>query len=210
MTENAAHVAAPSPEPSDGGDQTKAKGLTLHKDEYLGFTFFRPSAWFRFDWLDGRRGVLYGPVPNDNNTLFAVAIQELGTKVTESDLSDLHLGFIAGIGRLPNRQVESQQQWKSGDLIGMEAKYTFDEQGTRRKRWVRVLYQDTRQITLTAQGATIADYDHWLPMFHEAMMTFRVQAVPGYKQKIEKTRDNRPTAGAAAEAPSNAPETPAN
>jgi hypothetical protein len=192
MSDNAANLARESADPANGEDRAIAKGLTLYKDTYLGFSFFRPSDWFRFDWLDGRRGVLFGPIPDDNSTLFAVAVQDLGTKVTEADLSDLHMGFIAGIGRLSNCQVESQNQWKSGDVIGMEAKYTFTEQSITRKRWVRVLYQDTRQITLTAQGASTADYDHWLPMFHEAMMTFRIQAVPGYKQKSKQTKPALP------------------
>ncbi len=159
------------------------QGLSLHRDNYLGFSVFRPLDWHRFEWLDGRHGALYGPVPDDNATLFAVAVQDLGTKVTEEDIPDLHMGFITGVGRLPESEIEWQDQWKVGGLIGIEAKYTFREGGERRKRWVRVLYQDTRQITITAQGATPETYDYWLPMFYQSMMTFRVHTSPEYKRQ---------------------------
>ncbi len=191
--------AAPAEE-SASEEQTAPKGLTLYKDAYLGFSFFRPSSWYQFSWLDRRRGVLFGPIENDSSTLFAVAVQELGTRVAESDLPDLHIGFIAGIGRLTDCKVEWQDQWKHGDLIGMEARYTFKEEGIVRKRWVRVLYHDTRQITLTAQGATAAEYEQWLPLLHEQMNTFRVDATPLYKKRAAKP--TAPVAGEIAEAPS--------
>jgi hypothetical protein len=98
------------------------------------------------------------------------------------------MGFIAGIGRLANSQIEWQNQWQSGDQIGMEARYSFSEEGATRKRWVRVLYQDTRQFTLTAQVAHAAEFDEWLPMLHESMMTFRIQVAPLYKQRPAKPK----------------------
>lgn len=159
------------------------KDLSLYQDKYLGFSFFYPAAWHRFDWTDRRRGVLFGPQPADNATLFAVAIQELGTTITTKDLNDLKMGFLTGIARLSQSAIETQDQWKAGPVHCLEARYTFAEGDAVRKRWVRVLYQDTRQITLTAQGASVADYDVWLPLFHESMMTFRVHAAPAYKQK---------------------------
>lgn len=179
MSDSAAHAASESA----ASEQSAAKELSLYKDNYLGFSFFHPDDWHQFNWLDGRRGVLYGPVFNDNSTIFAVAVQELGIRVNAHDIKDLHMGFIAGIGRLANSQIEWQNQWQLGEQIGMEAKYTFREEGDTRKRWVRVLYQDSRQITLTAQAANIAEFDAWLPLFHQSMMTFRVHVAPLYKQK---------------------------
>jgi hypothetical protein len=183
MSDSAAQAASESAAP----EQSAAKELSLYKDNYLGFSFFHPDDWHQFNWLDGRRGVLYGPVFNDNSTIFAVAVQELGIRVNARDMKDLHMGFIAGIGRLANSQIEWQNQWQSGDQIGMEAKYTFSEEGETRKRWVRVLYQDSRQITLTAQAASLAEFDAWLPLFHQSMMTFRVHVAPLYKQKPKPT-----------------------
>jgi hypothetical protein len=167
-------------------EATTQQGVVLYKDNYLGFSFFRPREWHQFSWLDGRRGVLFGPEEDTNSTLFGVAVQDLGLKVNTADIGDLHVGFMTGISRLPKVKIESRNQWTQGNLIGMEALYTFEEQGVTRKRWIRVLYTDSRQITLNAQGATIADYEQWLPLFEQAMSSFRAQAAPGYKRKPKK------------------------
>jgi len=148
------------------------KGLSWHREKH--FSFFRPIDWVRFDWLDDRQGVLFGPSAGDNATLFAVDVKDLETEITTADLDDLFTGFVTGIERLPDSQIESRQKWVAGAVIGLEAKYLFRENEVIRKRWIRVLYQDTRQITVTAQGATAADFDYWLPMFFEAMMTFKI------------------------------------
>lgn len=165
------------------------KGLSLHKEPYLGFSFFRPIDWHQFDWLDERQGVLFGPNTADNTTLFGVAVQDLGMEVTAEDMPDLYAGFIEAIEQLAESRIAWQEQWKIGGLIGIEAKYTYRDGDKTRKRWVRVLYQDTRQITVTAQGATVADYDYWLPMFYESLMTFRIYTSPGYKrqQPVERS-----------------------
>lgn len=174
MSTNAADATAQA--------QAASSGLALHNDRYLGFSLMYPSAWHQFQWLDGRRGVLYGPVFNDNSTIFAVAIQDLGIVVNQRDVKDLRVGFIAGIGRLDESRIETQRQWQSGAQIGMEARYIFREGETLRKRWVRVLYQDTRQFTITAQAATQDDFSHWLPTFQAAMNNFRIYAKPKYKE----------------------------
>jgi hypothetical protein len=152
------------------------KGLNWYRDKH--FSFWRPLDWTRFDWSDERQGVLFGPSPNDLATLFAVDVKDLGVKVIPEDLDDLKAGFIAGIEQLPQSQIETQESWIAGPVLGLEAKYTFHEQETTRKRWIRVLYQDTRQITVTAQGATVETFHYWLPMFFEAMMTFKIHTVP--------------------------------
>lgn len=172
------HAADAAPEP-----QAATSGLSLHKDRYLGFSLMYPSAWHQFQWLDGRRGVLYGPIFNDNRTIFAVAVQDLGTTLTKADLQDLHVGFIAGIGRLLESRIESQRQWHSGAQLGMEAHYTFREGDVVRKRWVRVLYQDTRQFTITAQAATEDEFAEWLSTFQAAMNNFRTHPTPEYKKR---------------------------
>jgi hypothetical protein len=95
-------------------------------------------------------------------------------QTSPDDLDDLKTGFLTGIEELPEAEVESHEQWVRGDLMCLAAKYSFVEQGTRRKRWVRQFYHGTRQIAITAQGATCEIYDYWLPMFYEAMMTTKI------------------------------------
>ena len=159
-------------------DMTKSpptfKGLIWYREQY--FSFFVPTDWRRFNWQDDRQGVLFGPSPEDTHTVFAVDLIDLGFSVSADDLVDLFDGFLAGIQQLPGVEIELSAKEVVGALISLEAKYTFVEDEMTRKRWVRVLYHDTRQIAFTAQGATPDDYDYWLPMFFEAMMTARIHS----------------------------------
>ncbi len=52
-----------------------------------------------------------------------------------------------------------------------DAIYTFVEGEERRKRWMRCLYWGKSQLILIAQGRTLEDFDHWLPVFYKTMMT---------------------------------------
>lgn len=120
--------------------------------------------------------MLFGPSPDDNATLFAVDVKDLGIETTEKDMHALIEGFTSAIKALLNCQIESQEEWGADVVMGLEAKYTFCEDDIIRKRWVRVLYRDTHQITVTAQGATVEQFDYWLPMFYQAMMTFKIHS----------------------------------
>lgn len=151
------------------------KGLTWHREQF--YSFFIPIDWHKATWPDERDGVLYVPSDNDPHTTFAVEVNDLGTVVTPDDIPYLSKGFLDGIKRLSERKIESQGAKVTGELIELTAKYTFLEDDNRRKRWVRVFYHETRQITVTAQGATEESYDYWLPMFFEAMMTLKVHSV---------------------------------
>jgi len=148
------------------------KGLTWHRHQH--YSFFTPMDWHRFAWSDGRRGDIYGPDPNDPFTVFAVDVRDLETQITASDLDVLAEGFFGAIERLPESNLESRNQKVTGKLLQLEVHYTFRDQGNTRKCWVRVFYQLTRQITMTAQGSTPEKYDYWLPMFFEAMMPAHV------------------------------------
>jgi hypothetical protein len=147
-------------------------GLAWHRHQY--YSFFTPIDWHRFAWPDDSPGEIYGPDQDDPLTVFAVALQDLGTPVVAGDLEIVAEGFFEAIEQLPEAHVEERGQKVAGKLLELEAKYTFLDQGQTRKCWVRVFYHETRQITMTAQGATPEKYDYWLPMFFQAMMTARV------------------------------------
>lgn len=151
------------------------KGLTWHREQY--FSFFIPNDWQQVDYVDDRQGVVYVPKDDDAHTLFAVEVKDLGTTVTSDDLPYLAKGFFDAIKALPERKIEAKKENVTGKLVQLEAKYSYLEDGQTRKRWVRILYHGTRQITVTAQGATVEQYDYWLPMFYEAMMTIKVHNV---------------------------------
>lgn len=150
------------------------KGLRWYRDQY--YSFFVPIDWSRFEWQDDRQGILFGPSVGDASTVFAVNLTDLGFSVTADDLDDLFDGFLTSIQQLPDVKIELSERQSTGTLLSLEAKYTFLEDGSTRKRWVRVLYHGTRQIAFTAQGATPDTYDHWLPMFFQAMMTAKVHS----------------------------------
>ena len=60
-----------------------------------------------------------------------------------------------------------------GDLVTLEARATYVEDGHLRKRWVRLLYRHSTQLRLIAQAASVEAFDYWEPMFFEAMRTVR-------------------------------------
>jgi len=158
------------------------KGLTWHRHQY--YSFFTPIDWHRFVWPDQRVGEIYGPDINDPLTVFAVAVEDLGTRVTADDLDTLAEGFFETIEQLPDVDIELRDQKVAGHQLELETKYTFLDHSAPRKCWVRVFYHLTRQVTMTAQGATVEKYDYWFPMFFQAMMTARVHSrkptsVPG-------------------------------
>ncbi|MEZ4668301.1 MAG: hypothetical protein R3E39_10335 [Anaerolineae bacterium] len=151
------------------------KGLSWCHEQY--YSFFVPIDWKRTERMDSKEGTIYLPTPDDAHTYFAVQVDDLGMEVTEADIPDLVAGLSEGIHNLAEYQIESQTSSTTGSLNEMEAKYTFVEDGKRRKRWVRVLYHNTRQITFIAQGQTEQIYHYWLPMFNEAMMTLKVHSI---------------------------------
>ena len=148
------------------------KGLNWHREQF--FSLFIPIDWHKTNWPDERQGTLFLPSQEDIYTLFAIEVNDLGTIVTADDLAYLSSGFLGGIKDLPERKIESKKESVTGKLLQLEAKYTFLENEQTRKRWVRVLYHETRQVTVTAQGANVEAFDYWLPMFYEAMMTINV------------------------------------
>lgn len=148
------------------------KGLRWHRNQF--FSFFIPIDWHTFAWQDGREGVIYGPAPDDPHTVFAAELHDLGLATTPDDLDDLRTGFVSAIEQLPGCHIETQEHKSVGNIIILEARYTYMDSGQQRKRWSRVLYHETRQITFTAQGASVDAFHYWMPMFFEAMMTLRV------------------------------------
>ena len=148
------------------------KGLLWQHSQY--YSFFRPNDWHEFQWTDGHEGVIFGPDADDPLTVFAVELSDLGMTTTPDDHDDLDAGFMDGIRHLPGSEIDEHETWVQGSIICLAAKYTYLDDGIRRKRWVRAFYQDNRQIVMTAQGATVEAYDYWLPMFYECMMTTKI------------------------------------
>jgi hypothetical protein len=148
------------------------KGLNWYRQQY--FSLFVPLDWPSSSWPDGREGVLFVPNAEDPDSCLAIEVKDLGMTITQNDRDDLLRGFNEGIQSLPESVLEEQKDWVVGNLICLEARYSYLEADTRRKRWVRVFYDKTRQITFIAQGSSVETFQYWTPMFYEAMMTSRV------------------------------------
>jgi len=156
------------------GETPAFTGLQLHNDKKWRFSFWFPHEWHSYPFPKKREGVAYGPFADDPSTSFSVEVTPLDTVVTADDLEPLYEGFIEGLQRLPDMSIEWQDKWAVAALTGLEAKYTFTEQGVTRKRWIRLLYEGKRQFLAVAQGATVKDYAYWEPMLYECMATLKI------------------------------------
>ena len=147
-------------------------GMKLYYDLDLDFSFWHESRWNRFKFSDGRSGIIVSPEDSDPLTTFSVQVRELDTEVNSDDMPVLTEGFIAGLQSLPECKIESQEESITGSLIILDARLTFTEEGITRKRWVQLVYKGNRQYLLVGQGATVEDFEWWLPMFFMATNTF--------------------------------------
>lgn len=147
-------------------------GLVVHRDPAFGYSLLLPDGWHCLE-LEDDVGVLYVPEQDDLLTGFAVEARDLGTEVRPADLPTLRSGFLSGLRGLPGCRIERREAETVGSLITLEARHTYRDGDVVRKRWVRLLYQGRTQVRLLAQGATVAAFDYWEPMFYQAMRTVR-------------------------------------
>jgi hypothetical protein len=129
---------------------------------------FVPDGWSRLDVLDGE-GVFYAPDAADSLTGLAIEARDLGSAVRASDLPALRRGFLAGLRQLPGCRMETREAEAIGSLTTLEARHTFRDGASVRKRWLRLLYQDRVQVRLIAQAASVDQFAYWEPMFYTAM-----------------------------------------
>jgi hypothetical protein len=147
-------------------------GLVVHRDPERGYSLLLPDGWHRSELADGT-GAFYAPDPDDPLTGLEASAVDLGTEVQPGDLAALKRGFLAGLKQLSGCAIERQEAESVGRLVTLEARLTFQEDGATRKRWSRLLYQKRIQVKLVAQGATVARFEHWEPMFTTAMRSVR-------------------------------------
>jgi len=146
-----------------------------HQDFEAGFAIWVPSDWHRIDLTEGRQGVIYSPYPNDTQTCFFIERHKLDLSVRPKDFEVLKKGFLEGIEQLPEVEIlKHEESIGPAGVILLDARYTFVEEGTRRKRWTRVSYWGNGQLTMIAQGATEKEFDYWEPMLYNIMMTMEL------------------------------------
>lgn len=130
-----------------------------------------PETWHVFDMTEAE-GKIFSASADDLATHLSVEVRDVGTPVTAADMSTLREGFLKGLRAVPGSRLQRRLEYDNGFFIGVEARQTFLDGGQPRKRWVRLLYRDTLQVRLVAQGSSPAEFDRWMPVFNPAMTAF--------------------------------------
>jgi len=150
-------------------------GMFMHTNKEGGFSLWLPEGWYQYELKDGRRGVLFSPYPDDINTSIYAEKTKLKVKVkTDEDLAVIREAFHEAIKALPGVEIEMLDESLSSSINLFEAKYSFLDGDVRRKRWVKNIYWGRTQFVIIAQGRTEEDYQYWLPMLYNTMMTVKI------------------------------------
>ena len=146
-------------------------GQFKYVDNSGGWGIWLPAGWHRFDMAAPHTGVIFSPYANSYDTSFTAEKTKLEYPVKLDDFDMLKEAFEEGIRALPDVQIESTSSDKGTLLMIMEARFTFTENGATRKRWVKTVFWGNGQLILIAQGENPEEFQHWLGMFFNTMMT---------------------------------------
>ena len=141
----------------------------MHHDFRFGYSLLVPDGWQRLGLAGSEDGVFYAPDPADLLTGLAVDAERLRMPVRPADVAALRSGLRAGLRRLPAARITDCSAEAVGDLITLEARATFQQDGSVRQRWVRLLYCGTVQLRLIAQAVSTGRFAYWEPMFFTAL-----------------------------------------
>jgi hypothetical protein len=147
--------------------------LRAYRNREWGYSLPRPDVWFERNLdVDGGHGVIFTPDPEHVTTAISVEVRDLATEVTADDLPDIEKGFLKGLRSTPGSKLEQHAVFQSPYHLGVEAQQSFDVDGERGRRWIRVLYSGTLQARLIARAGTVEDFDRLRPLFAPCMTTF--------------------------------------
>jgi hypothetical protein len=149
-------------------------GMTKHWDREAGYAVWLPSDWRKIDMVEGRHGWIFTPYKDNFDTCLISEKNTLDFKAKPEDVEVLAEGFEAGINSLPDVIIEHKNYETGKMVILLEAKFTFTENGQRRKRWIKSMYWGEANLVLIAQGATVEDYAYWEGMLFNTMMTYEI------------------------------------
>jgi len=149
-------------------------GVTKHWDRDAGYAVWVSHDWRKIDMVEGRNGWIFTPYPDNFDTCFTCEKIKLDYEVTPDDAEILLEGLEEGINNLPDAVIEYRNVDTGKMVIIMEVKFTFMEDGQRRKRWIKNMYWGNANLVLIAQGATEEDYSYWEGMLYNAMMTYEL------------------------------------
>jgi hypothetical protein len=149
--------------------------LHQYRDALGRFSIRIPGDWNEFDLEDDREGVLFSPQEDAPSTYVAVWVSQLdGEHVVAEDLDVLREGVEEGLHQLDGIEISESKDDAISNLIKFERIYEFNENGSRRKRRVWMLYIDTWSMVVIYQGENASEYDYWLPMGNYSLGTFNI------------------------------------
>ncbi len=146
-------------------------GLTTYSDAQGRFEFRHPAGWIRAE-LEELDGVIIRPEADEQSTYFAVGVTPLEFGVVADDLATLRSGFDDGLAQLADAEIVDSRDDTYNDIVKLERTFTFTEDGHTRKRRVWAMYADTWQYLIAYQGATVEEFDYWLPMGNYCFTAF--------------------------------------
>jgi hypothetical protein len=146
-------------------------GLIKYTSEQDGYALWLPSDWHSFEMSEGRHGMIFSPHPSLPTAAFSVEKAILPYNVSKEDLPLVREGFQKGLANLPGVLIETQDEIVEDIILALDARLTFLDQGQTKKRWIRIIYAGEAQLTLIAEGAPPEEFEYWLPMFYNIMMT---------------------------------------
>lgn len=149
-------------------------GQTKHWDQKAGYAVWLPSDWYKIEMVEGHQGWIFTPYSDHFDTCFMSEKHVLDYDVKPKDAEILMEGFELGINSLPEAVIEYKNLDAGKMVVLMEARFTFMENGQRRKRWVKSMYWGKSNLVLIAQGATEEDYAYWEGMLFNSMMTYEL------------------------------------
>ena len=147
------------------------RGTYKNIDLEGGYAIWIPSDWRKIKMTNGHKGTIYTPLAEGYDTCISTEKVVLDYSITDDDIPILREGFNAGLASLPGIEIESQDEAITPTLKLFEARFTFLEGDIRRQRWLRVVYWGDGQLIMMAQGETPEEFEYWLPMFYNALMT---------------------------------------
>ena len=150
------------------------RGTYKNEHPEVGYSIWIPTDWHHYEMDGDHDGHIYCPDPKILDTCITTEKIILDYEVTAEDVPILREGFNAGIQSFDDVEIESEDETITPTLMMFQARFTFSEGDMHRKRWLRVVYWKKGQLIMMAQGATPDEFEYWMPMFYNSLMTVEI------------------------------------
>lgn len=154
-----------------------------HRPSFTGFLIWRDiehkvSVLYPREWTvqPGEWTFLQSPAEAPHWATVTLRALRLPHPVEPGDLEALRDGTVSGVRSIPGVDLERVQADTVASLIDVEVEHTHDgptsstgEAGERRRRWLRVMFQNDVQFSISAEAPDGPSFEYWRPAFHSLM-----------------------------------------